>query len=301
MKEYETKLKEERQYKKDMAAGIIVKEAVVFQDVEIFLTTRRMMYKEAKESNSVQKGFLNAGTRVAVRKTELLPQFPPLSRMLVAVPGAITELGWIDEFKGEEPSLSPEVPTPAPASAPTADAVADAPAEGSWSWFSGIGDAISKLGEAVVGAMALRKLFGGDVDLSDAGLAKSFKAVDADGGGSISREEMKRCPMPCALMACAQGPCPVPCMSTGSMPMYYPGYACPCFPCPCIPGPCTCPCIPCTLLMIPCTLCPVTCACTLYPVHDTMHPVPCALYPVHASLCLTRVIRVQGTWCRAWY
>jgi len=59
-------------------------------------------------------------------------------------------------------------------------------ADESSSWFSGIG------GLFKLGATALFSLvsFGG-IDTSDEGLSKAFRAIDTDGGGSISRDELR--------------------------------------------------------------------------------------------------------------
>ena len=53
--------------------------------------------------------------------------------------------------------------------------------------FRGIAENFEKLGVVV----AFQGIFGSDVDKTDEGLAKQFAAVDADGSGKISTQELR--------------------------------------------------------------------------------------------------------------
>jgi len=157
-------------------------------DTELFVTTSRLGYQEKKEQNSKTVGFLPSGTRLAVRQRESVPTLPPVDRFQVAVPFSPDTLGWINADKGGKPTLEP-VPEDPPA---LVEQMAPAPEAGAWSWLSGIGDVVAKLGASVAGSMALFRVFShSGLDQSDAGLEAAFKEVDADGGGSISREELR--------------------------------------------------------------------------------------------------------------
>ena len=149
-------------------------EIVVMVDTELFVTTSRLGYQEKKEQNSKTVGFLPSGTRLAVRQRESVPTLPPVDRFQVAVPFSPDTLGWINADKGGKPTLEP-VPEDPPA---LVEQMAPAPEAGAWSWLSGIGDVVAKLGASVAGSMALFRVFShSGLDQSDAGLEAAFKEV----------------------------------------------------------------------------------------------------------------------------
>jgi len=108
----------------------------------------------------------------------------------------------VAEAKGRHPASSGLTGVDSAAASTLAPAEASAPAtageagvgsapDGPWSWFGDVTSALSRLGKAAAGAMALRRTFGVMKDLSDEALEAEFKRVDADGGGTISREELQ--------------------------------------------------------------------------------------------------------------
>ena len=96
-------------------AGIRAPILMVDPPTEIFVCTVRVKLSESLDLTSQAKGFLNPGVRVAVRRRDEIPTRPPTRRILVAIPNAVTTLGWISATKDGIETLKeppPEGPSP---------------------------------------------------------------------------------------------------------------------------------------------------------------------------------------------
>jgi len=96
---------------------------------EIFVCTVRVKLSESLDLTSQAKGFLNPGVRVAVRRRDEVPTRPPTRRILIAIPNAVTTLGWINATKDDVETLKeppPEEPSPEESSPDDAEEQKDA-------------------------------------------------------------------------------------------------------------------------------------------------------------------------------
>ena len=202
--------------KAKMASGEMPKPEVKIVDAEIYITTGRLLMREDVDVGSTAKGFINKGELVAIRKRAELPMLPPIERLQIAKPSEVKILGWIDAVSkttGEPnvvlapPEGAEEAAAAPPAFAPAADAaavVADKSSAARPPPPTSAGEvAVTVEHEAKQQGLfasfwakgqstVLRNVFFREkVDKSDAGLAKRFAAVDRDGSGSISADEMK--------------------------------------------------------------------------------------------------------------
>jgi len=207
-KNYEAQRKEEERIKKE---GVKPTQLITVEDTEIFVAMTKLMLREGSDPLTESKGFVQKNQRVSVRKRFTLPTVPPEERLQVATPNEPVVLGWINAEKNGEPTLVPEAP-PAPAEGdpPTDPASSEAgePAAAAMmgSFKKSAASAATSFKKAADGltsfwarstagksAAVLKRVFfsTGRVDKSDAALEARFRAVDVDGSGAISADEMR--------------------------------------------------------------------------------------------------------------